>query len=45
MESDDKEDIGMQPREEDAIISVPDHRKETEESSPGPAELSEDEFI
>jgi hypothetical protein len=35
----------MQPGEQDAIIGLPEYRTEAAESSPGPAELSEDELV
>jgi hypothetical protein len=35
----------MQSRKQDTIIGAPDHRKEAGMSSPGPAELSEDDLV
>jgi hypothetical protein len=45
LESDDEEDVAMQPGEQDTMISVAGHGKEVEMSSPGAAELSEDDFV
>jgi hypothetical protein len=45
LESDDEEDVAMQPGEQDTIIGAGDHREEVEMSSLSAVELSEDDVI
>jgi hypothetical protein len=45
LESDDEEDVAMQPGEQDTTIGAADHREEVEMSSVGAAELSEDDLV
>lgn len=44
-ESEDDEDVAMQPEPEDTTIGAPDHTEEAETISQGAVEFSEDDLV